>query len=468
MPTEMTIVDYVIVVLYLIATVYIGAFSSRRVKDFIEYAVAGRSYPAWIVFATLSASFIGGGFTMGNSEKVYSWGIVYIVALWGFSFKEILVATFIAPRIHQFPNAISAGDVMERDYGKLGKFVTGVFSVILCAGILGAQVGGMGAIFKVFLGLPVVYGIIIGIGIVILYDTMGGMRAVVSTDILQFIILAIGIPLVLFFGVRKVGGVQALLDGVPEGHLQLFSNVTPIAFLSLFLTFFLGEALVPPYIVRLFIGGSAKIVSQGTLWSGLFSIPFFAIAGCLGLVAYVLNPHLENSTLALPETIRQVLPIGIRGFVVAGMIAVVMSSADSFLNSASIAFVNDVVAPLRRKPLSVRGGLMLARASTLITGTLAIIFAIRIPSLLDILIYAYNFWSPVILVPLVSTLLGYRASKAAFAAGAASGAVGVLLWKYVWHEPAGFEGLVIGVFCNLAAFVLVNACTVGVGVKKTE
>jgi SSS family solute:Na+ symporter len=226
-----------------------------------------------------------------------------------------------------------------------------------------------------------------------------------------------------------------------------------VQILSLFLTFLLGETLVPPYVVRLFISRNTRATCRGTLWSGLFSIPFFAIAGGIGLVALALNPTL-NANLALPYVIQTVLPIGLRGLVVAGIIAVVMSSADSFLNSASVAFVNDIVKPLLPRPLAPKRGLLLARLATLITGSISVVFAIRITSLIDILIYAYNFWSPIILVPLAATLLGVRAGKAAFCAGAAAGLCGVFVWNRLLGAPGGFNGLLVGVFANLAAFWL--------------
>ncbi len=77
---------------------------------------------------------------------------------------------------------------------------------------------------------------------------------------------------------------------------------------------------------------------------------------------------------------------------VAAIISVVMSSADSFLNSAAVAFSNDVIRPLRRNPLSERAQLWLVRVANALVGILAVIVAIKIASVLDILIYAYHFW----------------------------------------------------------------------------
>lgn len=450
-------IDNFIILIYLLGVMTIGLWAGRNVKDLAEYSVAGRSYPALIVFATLSASFIGGGFTLGNAEKVFAIGVINIVALWGFSLKEILVAKFIAPRMHHFPHAISVGDVMEKDYGTWGKVVSGVFSVFLCAGILGAQIGGMGYIFNVFLDIPVWVGIFVGTGIVMLYDTIGGMRAVVATDIVQFVVLAIGIPLCLYLGIRHVGGVSVLISQVPPDHLNIFSNITSWQFLSLFLTFLLGETLVPPYVQRLFVGKDSSHTAKGTLWSGLFSIPFFAITGMIGLVALAMKPDL-NPNLSLPYVVQQVLPVGIQGLVVAGIISVVMSSADSFLNSASVAFTNDIVEPFKKE--KNKNGLFTARIATLITGSLAIVFAIKIKSILDILIYAYNFWAPIIMIPLAATLLGVRATTRTFLAGAIAGISGVFIWNHLLGKPGGFDGLIIGVFCNIIVFSLMHTFSV--------
>jgi SSS family solute:Na+ symporter len=180
----------------------------------------------------------------------------------------------------------------------------------------------------------------------------------------------------------------------------------------------------------------------------------------VGLVAAVLMPGLSDATLVLPSMIKEVLPVGLRGMVVAGVIAVVMSSADSFLNAASIALVNDVIQPLRRDGLDDASRLLLARAATLITGALAVFFAIRIASVLDILIYAYHFWAPVILVPLAATLMGWRSNKRAFAGGAAAGLAGVFLWRYAPGEAGEIDGLVVGVFANLLTFALICFVTI--------
>lgn len=318
----------------------------------------------------------------------------------------------------------------------------------------------MGIIFNVFLDIRPIWGILIGCGIVIVYSTVGGMRAVVLTDVVQFCVLAIGIPAVLVFGIVKLGGFSAIKAAAPAGHFSIpAEGMTIAAFMSLFLTFLLGETLVPPYVQRLFMAKDATHTARGTMLSGIFSIPFFAITGAIGLLALTLDPKMDPN-LAMPSVIRTVLPAGVRGIVIAGIISIVMSSADSFLNGAATCCINDVVKPLRRNPMSKRSELLLAKLTNCLVGILAVVFAIMIPSVLDILIYAYNFWAPIIVVPLAAVLLGFRVTRAGFMAGTLAGAVGTLAWNYLLKTPAGIEGLAIGVFCNLFSFVLANKLSI--------
>jgi SSS family solute:Na+ symporter len=449
--------DFVVVGAYLLTIVGVGFWASRGQSSLEDYAVAGRRFGPVVIFATMSASFIGGGFSTGNAANVFLLGVAGVVGLWGFSVKEILVATLIAPKMDRFRSAISVGDVMAVAYGRTGRLVTGVSGLMLCTALVGAQVGAMGIAFNVFYGIDRLTGIAVGCGIVILYTTLGGMRAVVASDIIQFVILSLGMPLVLVFGVAYVGGVDALLAAVPAGHVSIpGEHYTWAGLIALMFTFLLGETLVPFYFQRLLSGKSAGKTARGTLWCGLFSIPFFAITGLIGLVALAIDPSL-NSNLALPHVVTTVMPPVLKGFVIAAVLSIVMSSADSVLNSASIAFTNDILGPLQLRPLSDWQALWLARGVTLSVGLLSVAFALTIDAIIDILIYAYTYWAPVVLVPLVATIYGHHRSLAAFVSGALAGAVVAVVWDHVLGQPAQVTGLVVGVLANLIVFFAVPA-----------
>jgi SSS family solute:Na+ symporter len=315
-----------------------------------------------------------------------------------------------------------------------------------------SKVGAMGYITNVFLGIPQIYGILICTLIVIIYSTVGGMRSVVFTDIIQFFVLSIGIPLTLIVGYFYAGGIEAIRDAVPATHFTfLGTGKTIFQFIALFLTFLLGETLVPPYVQRLFLAKDSSHTAKGTLWSGLFSIPFFAVTGLIGIIALTIKPDLDPN-LSMPFVIKTVLPIGLRGLVIAGVISIVMSSADSFLNAAAVAFSHDVIEPLKSGEKNNNRQLLTVRIINLFVGILAVYFAISIKSILDILIYSYNFWAPIVLVPLASAIIGVKPNAKNFFTGAIAGIAGVAVWNFILNNPGGVDGLIIGIICNLIFF----------------
>lgn len=444
-------IDFIIFWAYLFVILGVGIFMSRSIKSLADYAVGGRSYSSFFVFATLSASFIGGGFTMGLSEKVFSMGLLYVIALWGFSFKEILVAKIIAPRMQAFSHAISVGHIMGQLYGKKVRIVTGIAGALVCAGIAGAQFSAFGYVINLFLGIPPSIGVLIGALVVVTYSTLGGMKAVVTNDTIHFLVLIIALPLVFFFGISMVGGIDVLFSKIPDSHTNLPTQaVSFFPVLGLFFSFFFGETLVPPYVQRLLIGKTSQATIRGTLWGGILSVPFFLMMGFIGLIALILDPSISPYT-ALPYVIQTVMPIGLKGIAIAGIMAVIMSSADSFLNAASVSLIHDVFKPLKNT-ITAHKEMQWIRIATLGMGFCGVVFAISTASVIDILLYAYNFWTPFILVPLVAGILGYSASPKAFWVSSIFGILGMLSWN-LFGLPS-IDGALVGIAFNFLMFFL--------------
>lgn len=432
-----------------------GILASGTVKSVKDFSLSDKKYSLPALLATLSASFIGGGFSAGNAAKTVQYGIGNIIALFGFSVSVILVGTFIVPRIKRLSGCVSVGDIMGSTYGGGAKLCTGVFSFLVCAGILGAQVGSMGYMFRILLGTSQLMGIIIGCSVIIVYSTFGGMKAVVASDILQVIVLGIGVPLLLFFSLKHTGGFDAVAHALPPEYFNPLNGTSLLGFISLFLSLALGEALVPPFVQRLMMGNSIKTTRRATILSGVLSVPFFIITGAVGLVGAVYFAGQSiNPESVMPLMVSRVVPTGFRGLIIAAMLAVLMSSSDSYLNSASVALVNDVIVPLTKNKTGHSSHLMAVYITSLLTGVFAIITAIMIPNVLDVLTFAYSFWSPVILVPLAAALMGIKKRPAAFYISAFSGLLSMLLWKFAFGSPFGIDGTVIGVIVNFAVFMM--------------
>jgi solute:Na+ symporter, SSS family len=446
--SSLTDLDVIILFAYLAVVIWNGIRASRHVNKIEDFATGGKSYSSLIVFATLSASFIGGGFTSGLAEKTFTFGLVYVAGLWGFSLKELLIARFIAPQMTRFKAAHSVGDIMGQLYGEKAKVFTGFASFFVCAGIIGAQFTALGYMANILLGIDFVTSTIIGALIIMAYTGLGGMRAVVANDTLHFCVLIVALPLVLVFGIDCLGGLGNFAQSLQTNFAV---NISWHTIFLVFLSFFFGETLVPPYVQRLLIGKDIQSTVRGNWWSGLLSIPFFLMVGCIGVVALVLNPGL-NPNLALPFVVLETMPIGLKGLAVSGMIAVIMSSADSFLNAASVAVSHDILHPLFGSRIK-NNKLIISRITTYIIALAGLIFSLQLESSLDILLQSYVFWTPIVIVPFVAGVLKIQRPPSTFWLSASVGVLVVTILQLLrtGHNEF-FEVSVWGVLANMIVF----------------
>lgn len=450
--------DIAIVAVYVLLLVVMSLRGGRGMKSAADFAASGGRYGTAVIFATMAASYVGGGYSSGNAAGAFEHGISTTLALFGFSLSMVVIGKWIAPGADRFRGEATVGGIIGRCYGRPARILTGIFSFLCCAGVVGAQVETMGIVFQVLLGIPPTFGSLLGCCVVLIYSTFGGMQSVIVADILQFALLAVGMPVLLAAGLYRAGGLEEVLACLPPEYLNPFNGTTPAGFVSLFCCMMLGEALVPPYTQRLLIGKNSRSTARGTVLSGLFSIPFFVITGLIGLTAYVLEASSQAAT-AMPELIRAVLPTGVRGVVMAAMVSIMLSAADSFLNSASISLVCDTLMPLR-PGMTGRQQLRALRLTNLLTGIAAVAVSYAVPDVFGILILAYSFWSPLVLVPLAAGFLGVRSNGRAFRYALLTGLVLTVAWNFVLGKPFGIDGSVIGVLGNLAVF---TACTRAVG-----
>lgn len=443
--------DIALVVGYLAVLLCIGLRGGRQVKSAADFTATGGRYGTGVIFATLAASFIGGGFSSGNASESFSRGIGSTLALTGFAFAMMAIGRFLVCGVARFEGITTVGGILERSYGRGARVLCGGFAFLSCAGVVAAQMEAMGLTFRTLLGVPPWVGVLIGCGIVLVYTAFGGMQSVIAADVVQFALLAVGMPLLLFGGLHRAGGIAAVARALPPAYWNPLNGTTLFGFLSLFLALAVGEALAPPYTQRLLLGRTPAVTARATVMSGGFAIPFFAVTGLIGLTAYALDPTGEAATV-MPRMILSVLPMGVRGVVMAAMVSIILSAADSFLNGAAIGLVCDVVTPLFPNT-SPRTQLHLLRYSTLLIGGGAVLLTFLLPGIFDILLAAYSFWCPVMLVPLAAAFRGVAISRRGFYAAVAAGFGSSLFWTLLLNEPFGIGGSIVGLLANLGVFL---------------
>ncbi|UTV30730.1 sodium:solute symporter family protein [Photobacterium atrarenae] len=451
----MHILDLAGIAIYFIAMLYIGYRSSKKVQSSNDFAVAGNKITWPILFATLAASFLGGGASMGRAGQTFDHGYAFMFAAMAFPIATMIVGVFIAPKLKKYKDAHTVGDIMEYHYGVPARIFTGVFSLLFCVGILGAQALAIGTVFNILLGVDVVTGIVIGMVVVLVYSTMGGMWAVIQTDVIQFVMLGFFLPLTMYIGIELVGGPGNLVASIPELHFSVMGEYSWGVFLSIFIAFLLGETLVPPYTQRALAAPDSRNAKIGYTVAGAFGVLFCFVSSTIGIISFVLYPD-TSPDQALPTLIRNALPVGLTGLVLASLLAVVMSTADSYLNSASVVFVKDIYTRFYEPNCPEEKKLKLERGVNLVIGLGAIAFALMATDIIDALLMSYALWAPTILIPFMAgVLLDIKCNRSAILAILA-GAVVTSCWKWGPWDLQGITGLsalIAGVVANISVFI---------------
>lgn len=438
--------DCSIIIAYLLATLIIGYFSGKHVNTVKDYSVSDRNFSNMTLLATVFATWLGGAEIFGTTEKTYRYGMIFILTVSGYSVNIFIFSKWMVEKIAVFKDAMSLGDIMGQLYGKTGRIIAGL-NILTCIGAVGAQVAVIGYVCNVFLGLDASISTIIGCVVIILYSSFGGIRAVTFTDVLQFVILIVAIPVVVSVMLSKAGGFQHLLTAVPESHLYLSkTNESYWLFFEWFLVIAL-PCFDPPFIQRILMSRNVKQARRTMFTAACLHYPFMLLVGIAGFAALVVMPNIDPDT-AFASMVNFALPSGLKGVAVIGILAVVMSTADSYLNVISISFTRDIIKTLWPKPISDREELRLMRILTIAFGGLSMFAATSFSSIMDILMVSMEFYTP-LCTPMFFGISKHKVSARACAIGVSLGCIFTWYWVACVDDPMHIGSILPSFFISL-------------------
>ncbi len=394
---------------------FVGIYVGKKIKNMKEYSIGNRNYSTGFLLLTLLATWIGGSSSSGLAASVFKDGIIMLLPFLAASFSVLLVGFFIIPRIIKFEDTdFSMADIIGRFYGENSKIFTGFIGFISSTIVLGAQILALGLAFESLLGMTKLTGIILGGGIIVLYTSFGGIKSVAVTDILEFIVLIVVIPIIANLAITKAGGIVNVLKNVPKEKFVIFDHPNYRYYLVLFfICLFPSYSLEPGSFQRILMAKNRGQMKKMFILQAAISAVFFIMITLIGLAAYTMNPEIDYLT-ALPHTIKTVLPLGLRGFAIAGLLAVIMSSGDSILNIGGIFLIHNTINPLLKKFKFKINELFLIKIATLLIGIGAIYIAYYGEDIIKLDYYAASIFSITIIIPFVAALLGLKGNSKTF------------------------------------------------------
>ncbi|MTI61770.1 MAG: hypothetical protein FH762_17600 [Firmicutes bacterium] len=316
------------------------------------------------------------------------------------------------------------------------------------------------------MGFDLTTAIILAGAVVLAYTVMGGLKAVIITDVFQMVILFVGIIFIMVpIGLVKVGGWSGMVEqfsaSAETANLLNWGAVgwkTAIGwFLSIFPVWFISIAAFQ----RIVAARDEGTATKGIFLTGIpIEWPLFAIGTTLvGMFARILMPGLADAELATPNMILTLLPVGISGIVVAAYIAAVMSTADSCLMGPVAIFVNDVYKKLINPEANDRQLVKVGRYATLVLGVLAIYLAYSVPSILSIVLFAYTFGAAGLFFPMLGLLFWKRTTASGAFFSIILGGSAAIIWGPILKNPLGFSESYLGWIVSFLALVIVSLLT---------
>ena len=462
----MSWIDITIFVFYLVAMIGIGLYFMRKNTSTDDYYVGGRKLSSIHIGLSLVATDVGGGFSIGLGGLGFAMGISGSWLLFTGLVGAWLSGVLLIPKVYDLARRkgfLSFPQFLEHIFDKRVALLAGIISAIGYIGFTSSQIlAGAKLASSTFKSLSLDQALLIMGVVAVIYTVLGGLKAVIYTDTVQWIVLMAGLIFVgLPFAYVEIGGMEAIKATLPHSFLSL-GSITWQQLLNWMFTivpiWFIGMTLYQ----RIYAAKNTKTAQKAWLIAGLFEYPLMAFMGVLlGMFSRValengLLPGYTAATLdaemGLPVLLRTILPVGFLGIVLSAYFSAIMSTADSCLMASSGNILTDVL-----KKHNAKKGLLYSQILTLIVGIFALLIALKMQNVLELMLHSYSFMVSGMFVPLLAALfLKKPNSNAALISMIAGGSTTLTLIIAEINLPLELDPIIFGICTALIAYTVVH------------
>ena len=355
--------------------------------------------PAFV--ATLVSSWYGG--ILGVGEYSYMYGLsTWLVFGVPYYIAALLFAFFLARRARQ-AEVLTIPDRLDQVYGRPTAVAGSV--ILFFMTLPAAYILMLSVLLQILFGWPLWVGAVLGTIFSIFYVHLGGFKAVVRTDLLQFALMFVGFIVLFVFLLINYGGFEFIRNAVPAVHLSWHGGNSGV-YIAVWYVIALGTLIEPAFYQRCYAAKSAKVAKKGILISILFWIVFDFLTTSCGLYARALLPELSNPVASFPALAEWVLPVGLLGLFALALLATVMSTIDSYAFLAASTFGRDIIWRMFKVPDNKIT--YFTRIGLILSAGIALIAALFFESVVDIWHDFGSVGTPALLVPLFFAFNGKR------------------------------------------------------------
>jgi len=470
----MHIIDIVIFVVYFAAMISVGLYFYYKNKSIEDYYVGSRSLGSWHIGLSVVATDVGGGFSIGLGGLGYLMGISGSWMLFTGLIGAWLTAVVLIPKVNQLSHQqkwYTFPQLFGFFYNKKVALLAGIISAIGYIGFTSSQLlAGAKLASATFAEIDLQTALIIMGFIAVVYTAIGGLKAVIYTDTIQWIILMAGLILIgIPISYVKVGGIDAIRNTLSPEFLQL-DNLSWQQIVNWMVTiipiWFVGMTLYQ----RIYAAPNVKKAKKAWYIAGLFEYPLMAfmgvLLGLLSRVAFETNMFAEagvaagsafDSEMGLPILLNTILPVGLMGLMLSAYFSAILSTADSCLMAASGNIQTDIISRIWPRNHSTKKHLQLSQIITIFIGVLSILLASYMTNVLNLMLYSYAVMVSGLFIPVLMALYTRKPdATAAFFAMFTGGATTIILSEIDFKLPLGLDANIFGISASLIIYLIVK------------
>ncbi len=405
----------VLIPLYILVTLGIGFWASTKVKSTEDFTLAGKSLSTSFVGVTLFATWFGSGQIMGNPGYFVEEGMASFITLtFSGTVCLLIVGYFYAKKLYAM-NIVTVGDFFRVRFNKSLELAVSLITIFSYPHWIAAQFIALAYLFEIVFGIPVTYGVLISASIVVLYTYIGGMWAVSYTDMLQSILIIVGLVILLWNVLSQTGGIVTIFEDKSESFFSLFpppglENWS--VYIATFMAFSIGAIPVQEIYQRVFSAKSEKAAVNGLYLSAalLLLIPSIPLVIALGSV--YLHPELigddhGQSIILLAVAKFASLPVQVLFY--GAMISAIMSTSSGAMLAPATVIGENLLKP-NFKSLTDKHILLFTRLSVVLMAAIACYFALGDLNIVSLVVASLSLIMVCILAPFTLGLFWKKSS----------------------------------------------------------
>ena len=459
--------------IYMLAMLGIGWWAYRKTTDLDDYMLAGRGLKPGVAALSAGASDMSGWLLMGLPGAIYVSGLVEGWIAVGLTVGAWLNWKVVAPRLRAYTvvasNSITVPSFLEnrlKDRSRLLRVVSGLIILVFFTFYVSSGMVAGGVFFESSFGSTYVTGMLIVAVVTIAYTLFGGFLAASYTDVVQGLMMVAALILVPVVGLTKVGGFGGMTDSLREVNPDMLDPIaggTALGIISA-LAWGLGYFGQPHIIVRFMALRSPADAKAGRRigvgWM-LFSVAGAIFTALVGVAYFQQNALELSDPEAVFLSLAQVFfhPL-VAGFVLAAVLAAIMSTISSQLIVTSSALVEDLYRIALKRNASPRSMVMLSRLGVLVVAVISILIALdRNDTILDLVGFAWAGFGASFGPTILLALFWRRLSTAGALTGMIAGAATAYIWGSIDALSGTLYEIVPGFAVNVLLTVVVSLLT---------